>query len=58
MKEKAIYMGFSPHDCESHYKCPKCGNLFGGWKVFNNEPNENGIKEYCPYCKMELEGLK
>lgn len=57
-KPKAIYLGFSSHDCESRYKCPCCDKPFGSWEVFNNKENENGTKRYCPICKMELDGLE
>lgn len=57
-KPKAIYIGFSSHDCESRYKCPCCDKPFGSWEVFNNKKNENGTKHYCPSCKTELDGLE
>lgn len=28
---QAIYCGFSSHDCESVYRCPKCNATFGDW---------------------------
>lgn len=56
-KHHAQYLGFSNHDCESHYKCPVCEKSFGSWSVFHQEKNENGTKDYCPHCKTELEGL-
>ena len=39
------------------YKCPECGKAFGDWSVFHQEKNENGTKNYCPFCKVELDGL-
>lgn len=52
-KPRAIYLGFSSHDCESRYKCPVCGALFGSWDI-HREENENGTKKCCPDCKTEL----
>lgn len=57
IKKRAIYLSFSYHDCEAWYKCPECGEAFGSWSVFTQEKNENGTKHYCPFCKMELDGL-
>lgn len=57
-KKYAICVSFSSHDCEAHYKCPECNGFFGSWTVFNQEPNENNTKHYCPHCKAELEGLE
>lgn len=53
-KPKAEYIGFSSHDCESHYRCPVCNGTFGSWSL---ERNENGNR-YCPRCKTELDGLE
>ena len=55
MKPKAIYKGFSSHDCESWYECPVCNKLFGDWVIFIQSENENGTNDYCPYCGSELE---
>lgn len=52
-KPRAIYLGFSSHDCEARYKCPVCGTLFGSWSI-HREENENGTKKCCPDCKTEL----
>ena len=52
-KPKVIYLGYSSHDCESRYKCPVCGALFGSWDI-HEEKNENGTKKCCPDCKTEL----
>lgn len=30
------YVGYSPHDCESWYKCPKCGKEYGSWKFYHS----------------------
>jgi DNA-directed RNA polymerase subunit RPC12/RpoP len=57
-KEKAIYIGYNSHDSEAWYQCPHCGRRFGSWSVYHNPKNENGVKEYCPYCQKELEGLE
>lgn len=57
VKPKAIYTGSCSHDCESWYRCPECGKPFGDWTIFMQKENENGTKEYCPFCKTELEGL-
>lgn len=57
-KLRAIYMGFSNHDCDAYYKCPVCGKVFGGWAVFRQKKNENGTNHYCPECKTELAGLE
>ena len=56
-KKRAIRQGFCSHDCETWYKCPECGKTFGDWAVFHQEKNENGSKNYCPFCKVELDGL-
>ena len=46
-------LGYSSRDCESHYECI-CGYKFGSWTLFHQEKNENGTKDYCPNCKIEL----
>lgn len=58
MKPRAIDESYCNHDCEAWYRCPICNEVFGSWTIFHQEKNENGTKEYCPYCKTELEGLK
>jgi hypothetical protein len=58
MKPKAIYTGFCPHDADCYYRCPVCKRTFSGWDISHNKINGNGIREYCPWCKTELEGLK
>lgn len=58
MKKRAKYIGYSSHDCETWYQCPCCNRTFGSWSIFCQDMNENGTKEYCPYCKEELDGLK
>lgn len=57
LKPKAIYLGFSSHDCESRYRCPVCNKPFGSWEIFLQQPNENGTRYYCPHCETELDGL-
>lgn len=57
-KPRAIYVGFSSHDCESRYRCPCCNTPFGSWDIYNNSKNKNGTKQYCPSCKTELLGLE
>ena len=32
---RMIYNGFSQHDCEGHWKCPKCNKDYGDWGFFN-----------------------
>ena len=56
-KKRAIYNGFCNHDCEAWYKCPECGKPFGSWSIYHQPKNENGTKNYCPFCKIELDGL-
>ena len=57
VKPRAITQGYCPHDCETWYKCPKCGKVFGDWTVYHQKKNENGTNKYCPHCKLELDGL-
>ena len=57
-RKKAIILGYCNRDCETHYECPVCNKKFGSWDIFHNSKNENGNKEYCPYCNTELDGLK
>lgn len=58
MKPRAIYIGFNVRDADPMYKCPICNEIFGGWNIWGQKKNENGTKQYCPWCKTELEGLK
>lgn len=51
VKPKAIYLGFSQHDCESHYRCPLCGDAFGSWCIDMKDVR-------CPNCKAELGGIQ
>lgn len=30
---KLIPVGYSSHDCESHYKCPFCGEPYRSWSM-------------------------
>ena len=57
MKKRALYVGFSSHNCEAFFECPYCKKIFGSWRVFNQKENENGTNKYCPHCKEELDGL-
>jgi hypothetical protein len=57
MKKEAEYLGFCSHDCEAHYRCPVCNKAFGSWSIYHQKENENGTKNYCPWCKEELDGL-
>lgn len=50
-KPDAIYLGFSQHDCEAHYKCPLCGKGFGSWSI-----DMKNVR--CPNCKEELGGIR
>ena len=57
LKPKVEVLGFSNHDCATHYRCPCCKKTFDDWTVYHNEKNDNGTKNYCPHCKCELNGL-
>lgn len=35
---KLTPVGFSQHDCESHYECPFCGEDYGSWSIPINKP--------------------
>ena len=52
-KIKPKKLGYSSRDCETYYECI-CGCKFGDWTIFHQEKNENGTKDYCPNCKIEL----
>ena len=56
-KLRAIFLGSCPHDNERYYRCPACNKTFGSWSIFHNQKNKNGLKTYCPNCKVELDGL-
>lgn len=30
---KLVVIGFSQHDCETHYKCPFCGEQYSSWGI-------------------------
>ena len=47
-KAKAIYKGFSNHDCAAYYKCSVCGCDFSDYSVKRDDPR-------CPGCKAVLE---
>ena len=34
---KLIVTGYSSHDCETHYKCPFCGEPYRSWSIKTNE---------------------
>lgn len=44
-------VGYSPHDCETIYRCPHCKRTFGDWSLFGQQ----GEKIFCPLCKIEVE---
>ena len=35
---KLTPVGFSQHDCESHYECPFCGEGYGSWSIPIGKP--------------------
>lgn len=35
---KLTPIGFSQHDCESHYECPFCGEGYGSWSIPIGKP--------------------
>lgn len=45
-----IYMGFSSHDCESWYQCPKCGERYGDWSFVNGGVTITDGKFKCHKC--------
>lgn len=45
-----IYVGFSPHDCESLYKCPTCGHICGSWAFVNGAITVTDGKFKCHKC--------
>jgi hypothetical protein len=45
-----IYTGFSPHDCESWYKCPKCEEQYGSWSFVNGGVTITDGKFKCRKC--------
>lgn len=49
----AKYLGYSSHDCESHYRCPLCYRDFGSWSTTFYKKN---YREHCkcPNCGSEL----
>ena len=47
-KQKAIYTGFSNHDCAAYYRCPVCNTTFCTYSdIYENKK--------CTTCKTELE---
>ena len=51
-KNKAIWVGYNQHDCETFYKCPHCGVVFGDWLIFFQK--QKGEKTHCPHCNKPL----
>ena len=50
---RARYLGFSQHDCETHYECPLCKRKFGSWST--DFYKVNGTEHCkCPHCESEL----
>lgn len=45
-----IYIGFSSHDCESWYKCPKCEEQYGSWSFVNGGVTVTDKKFKCKRC--------
>jgi uncharacterized C2H2 Zn-finger protein len=54
MKPKAIYIGWSNHDCSAYYRCPVCDKIFDDW-LMKTVKDETGTHDYCPFCKTELD---
>lgn len=46
-KPKAIYTGFSNHDCAAYYKCPLCKKIFNSYMLKKDD-------DRCPCCGEEL----
>lgn len=57
MKPRVISTGFHSEYFGKWFRCPVCIKTFESYSVSRNKKNENGTKEYCPYCKTELDGL-
>ena len=49
-----IYIGFSPHDCEGWYKCPKCEEQYGSWSFVNGAITVTDKKFKCKKCGTVL----
>ena len=45
-----IYLGFSSHDCEAWYRCPKCDETYGSWSFFNGGIITTDGKFKCKKC--------
>ena len=48
-----IYTGYSQHDCESWYKCPKCNKEYGSWGFFHKNL-KGGDTFKCEKCGQTL----
>lgn len=35
---KLVFIGYSQHDSESHYKCPFCGEHYRSWSMTIGKP--------------------
>lgn len=46
-KPKAIYTGFSDHECAAFYRCPLCKKTFSTWSLKKDD-------DRCPFCGEEL----
>ena len=50
--------GYSSHDCEAWYKCPKCGKDWGSWSFFHMDkkqlPMHNGKFVLTCSCKQRF----
>ena len=49
-----IHIGFSSHDCESQYKCPKCRKQYGSWSFVNGGVIITDGKFRCQECNTIL----
>lgn len=48
------YIGYSSHDAETWYKCPKCGEKYGGWSFVNGSIILTDGMFKCCKCKTIL----
>lgn len=44
------YIGYSSHDCESWYECPKCKAHYGSWSFINGAVTVTDGKFKCHEC--------
>ena len=49
-----IYTGYSSHDCEAWYKCPKCQQAYGSWGFVNGSIIQTDGKFRCRKCNTIL----